>query len=150
MIEVTLVLSDIGKRNLASSLIGKDDITGEQFECFNVRWFEVGEGGVEGDNILAPDPTRVDLVSPIEESLQEVKSARINEFNCPKWTCEVGPGIAGNLSEIGLWARKIKSINNGNIEYDTISAPFLFAYGTFGARNKGAAETEIFEISVQF
>lgn len=151
MVEVFTVLTDGGKRLISEGLIGWNYTTEQPFDMYHVRWWRVGSGGYQGGNVIAPDPRRTGLVNAITE-LAEVYSARINEFNCPTWTIKLGVGIAGDLSELGLYGRRIRTFDasTGSVTYYNNEDPVLYCYGTFGLHQKDVSETDTIEVSIQF
>ena len=151
MVEVFTVLTDSGKRLISEGLIGYNYETEEPFDMYHVRWFRVGSGGYQGGNVITPDPRRTNLVNPTTE-LSEINIARINEFNCPTWTIILGVGIGGDMSEVGLFGRRIKTFDasTGNVTYYNNEDPVLYCYGTFGQFSKDVSETDTIEVSVQF
>ena len=142
-IEITTLVTNLGKEHIA-----KTAIYGSSFQ---VGFYELGTGGVDSvGTILAPDPTAVALNTPLGDGLKVVTTSDIIG-HCPIWTCVIGPGVSGALSEIGLWAQEVATLNSqGKALTFVPNSYFLYTHGTFGEHNIVASETQTAVVNIQF
>lgn len=139
-LEVTTIVTNVGKRHIAENLINGSAI--------QVTHYQLGTGGVDPSSgtVLAPQPSAEQLREPLGGFVELTDSDIMG--HCPIWTAEV-TGVAGPLSEVGLWAQEIETLNSGGVTYKAGSM-FLFSIGTYGTHDIMASETFTVVISIQF